>query len=401
MTAQTVRKPASEIPPELELVLCCARAKQDATLQERMRNLADQEADWARVLAMAERHRLLPLLFEHLSALDAWQTNREFRDKLTEDVRASGRNSLHLLAEMLRLEAIFQAERLPVIPYKGPVLAWLAYGSISRRMFGDLDFAVPQQHIPRLTALLEAAGYQPQFDPNEVHAGQEDHAPGQYPFVLQGRAVLTEVHTERTLRYFPRPLDFEGMFSRLIPVEIARQKVRTFSAEDTLVMLCVHGAKHFWERLLWVADVAALIRSLPVDWPLAMNLAEELRSARVFLLGLYLAGEWLGAPVPQNLLERARKDRKIPSLAARISERWIEGSGGEEGVVARAAFRIQSRDGIGQGILHTLHLATSPTETDRRSVQLPGSLALLYAFARPWRLLREYGLGLRDRPKKI
>lgn len=401
MTARIVRKPTVEMPAELEMVLCCARARQDASQQARIRTLIDQQMDWAEVLTAAERHKLLPLLFERLSAIDAWPANHEFRENLTEVVRAIGKNSLHLLAEMLHLQAIFQTEQLPMIPYKGPALAWLAYGSITSRMFGDLDFAVPQQHIPRVMVLLEAAGYQPQFDRSEAHGGQETHAPGQYSFVSEERGVLTELHTERTLRYFPRPLDFDEMFSRLISVEIAGRKLRTFSAEDTLVMLCVHGAKHFWERLLWIVDVAELIRSLPVDWPRAMNLAEQLRSGRVFLLGLYLADEWLGAPVPQDLLERARKDGKIASLAARVSERWVDGSGGEDGVVARAAFRIQSRDGYGQGILHMLRLATSPTETDRRSVRLPRSLAPLYALARPLRLLREYGLGLRDRPKKI
>jgi len=36
------------------------------------------------------------------------------------------------------------------------------------------------------------------------------------------------------------------MSRRFITVEISGRKMRTFSVEDTLVMLCVHGAKHFW-----------------------------------------------------------------------------------------------------------------------------------------------------------
>jgi len=40
-----------------------------------------------------------------------------------------------------------------------------------------------------------------------------------------------------------------------------------------------------------------------------------------------------------------------------------------------------------------------PTERDRQTTRLPRFLAPLYMLARPWRLLREYGLGFQRRPK--
>ena len=35
--------------------------------------------------------------------------------------------------------------------------------------------------------------------------------------------------------------------------------VPALSLEDELVLICVHGAKHFWERLMWTADIAAMV----------------------------------------------------------------------------------------------------------------------------------------------
>src|ERR1700674_3156468 len=67
------------------------------------------------------------------------------------------------------------------------------------------------------------------------------------------------------------------------------------------------------------------------------------------------------------------------------------------GVLHRAAFRFRLRDGIGQGLRHTLRLAMSPTESDRQIVRLPCWLTPLYVLVRPWRLLREYGSGLKRR----
>lgn len=64
-------------------------------------------------------------------------------------------------------------------------------------------------------------------------------------------------------------------------------------------MLSVHGAKHFWERLNWLLDVAELTAGQPVDWHLTIRIAAKLKSTRLLLLGLYLAHELMDAPLPQ------------------------------------------------------------------------------------------------------
>jgi hypothetical protein len=46
-----------------------------------------------------------------------------------------------------------------------------------------------------------------------------------------------------------------------------------------------------------------------------------------------------------------------------------------------------------------VRLTMSPTERDRQSTHLPPSLASLYMLVRPFRLLQEYGLGIRRRLK--
>jgi hypothetical protein len=221
--------------------------------------------------------------------------------------------------------------------------------------------------------------------------------PGQYAFSREATRTQVELHTERTLRYFPVPLNFEKMSRRLIAVELCGRTLRTFSIEDTLVMLCVHGAKHFWERLLWILDVAQLIIVQEVDWALLARIAAKLESTRVLLLGLYLAHDLFDAPLPGQLLEEIGRDPTVQDLAEKVYERYADISDPGAGVLPRAVFRIRLRDGIGQGLRHTWHLAMSPTESDRQKVRLPRWLTLLYMLVRPWRLLREYGSGLKRR----
>ena len=385
--------------PELELVLRCARTQVDPATTDRVRVLLRTDLNWPEVVEYAIRHRVTTMLYEGLAVMAADLISPSRQQLLRDKVQVSAKNSLILLREMLRLYQLFEAAQIPVIPYKGPVLASLAYRSFARREYSDLDFALPQQYIPQATAVLLAAGFSAGFDLREAHAGQHGFAPGQYSFTLDKQCIPVELHTERTLRYFPVPLDFQDLNRRMICVEIAGHSLRTFSVEDTLVMLCVHGAKHFWDRLAWIVDVAELITVQPVDWALSMQIAAEAKSTRVLLLGLYLAHDLLGASLPQPVLERARRDSAVRWLAGKVGSQFERNADTSPGVVPRAVFRLRSRDAIGQGMRHTLRLAMSPTESDRQMMSLPRALAPLYVLMRPLRLLREYGLGFRQRLK--
>jgi precorrin-6B methylase 2 len=381
--------------PEPELILRCARLRRDAANTDRILELSRSGLNWSEVVAATLQHNLAPVVYERLAAAEGVPLPAEHRNMLREAVRDSSRWSLILLQEMFRLHERFESEEIPALPYKGPVLAWLAYGDFTRRACTDLDFVVPQQYIPQAASLLERAGYTAACDPRELHAGEQAHAPGEYAFLRGVNFIRVELHTERTLRYFPVALDFGKMGRRILAVQFAGRTVRTFSVEDTLVMLCVHGAKHFWDRLGWILDIAGMVSSQPVDWPAALRIAADLKSTRVFLLGLFLAHELLDMPLPESVVEQASQDANIRWLAARVCDPMAGRAKPSAGVFRRTTFRLRSRDGLAHGLLHMARLALSPTESDRGAVGLPARFSFLYFLVRPWRLLRQYGLGLR------
>jgi hypothetical protein len=391
------RKSPGAARPELEMNLSCGRALIDPAAKQRVRSLIQSGLNWPVAVAFAERHRLSPIVYETVACTSQDLISPEQLHVLRVATAPSTAAGMALLREMLHLHRLFEAAQILVIPYKGPLLAWLAYGSFIRREYSDLDFAVEQKYIPDTLAVLKSAGYHPQFDPREAHAGQDGSAPGQYSFLSHPQKILVEFHTERTLRYFPVPIDFQELTSRLMTVEIGGQRLRTFSIEDTLVMLCVHGAKHFWERLGWVLDIAKLMTAQKVDWTLVQQIAAKMETTRVLLLGLYLAHDIFDAPLPGQLLEEIRRDLTVPELAEKVYEQYAGISDPGAGVLPRAMFRFRLRDGFAQGLRHTLRLAMSPTESDRQTVRLPRWLTPLYMLVRPWRLLREYGSGLKRR----
>ena len=117
-----------------------------------------------------------------------------------------------LAGEMIELVDLFEHEGVSAIPYKGPALASLIYGNFALRPSEDLDFVLRQRDIPQAFEVLRSAGYKAELDPKIARDAQclERGNIGQYCFYSRS-GQLVELHTEKTLRYFPVPLDWEGL----------------------------------------------------------------------------------------------------------------------------------------------------------------------------------------------
>ena len=200
----------------------------------------------------------------------------EIRQMLLEHHREQVFSTLRMTAELFRLLELFTAKEIPALIVKGPALAMQAYGDPTMRSYGDLDFLVRQRDIRRATESLLAAGYEAAVPLSAIDAGK---IPGQYFFFKTDTKLVVELHNDFTLRYFPRPLPIEEFFARQIRVCIDGHEAPALSVEDELVLICIHGAKHLWERLMWIADVAALVsRQTGIDWGRATASARAVRA---------------------------------------------------------------------------------------------------------------------------
>ncbi len=172
-----------------------------------------------------------------------------------------------------------------------------------------------------------------------------------------------------------------GAMCRCVPV---------LSLEDELVLICVHGAKHFWERLMWIADVAALISRQPMDWDRVLAVANEVGAQRMLRLGLRLAADLLGAELPAHLAATVQSDRAAAKLAAQIESRLAHRELHEIGIFQRAAFRVRMRGGFLPGLAYLLRLSLTPTEEDWTSGNEGDRRPLVDAISRPIRLARKH-----------
>jgi hypothetical protein len=368
------------------VLLACAVPRPDI---RRLNELLRPPPDWSVLLALAEEHGVLSLLAARLRECGDDIVPAEIRQKLQERHRAQLFFTLSLSAELFRLLERFAAAGIETLLVKGPVLSAQAYGDPGLRQYIDLDLLVRQDDILRATELMMGAGYEPDVPLSAIQAGK---IPGEYLFTRPNTKLLVELHTEHTFRYFPRPLPLDRFFERQIRVPLDAHEVPALSVEDELVLICIHGAKHFWERLMWIADVAALAsRQTCIDWDRAMAAAREVGAARMLCVGLRLAADLLNTPLPEKVAAEVRADAAAGQLAVQIAG-WLPAAGyAPPTLFKRARFRMRMRGGLFAGAAYLLRLSLSPTEEDWVEGAEDQRPWILDALQRPFRLLRKYG----------
>jgi hypothetical protein len=350
-----------------------------------------ESADWSRALILAEEHGVLGHLAKRLCELNENLVPSEIRRKLLERHRAQVFSTLRMTAELFHLLDLFAARDIPALVVKGPVLAMQAYGDPTMRSYGDLDLLVRQADIRRATELLQATGYQAAVPLSAIDAGK---IPGQYLFSKSDADLLVELHNDFTLRYFPRRLTLDKLFARLTLVRVDGHEAPALAVQDHLVYICVHGATHFWGRLSWIADVAALVtRQKSLDWKNVMDTAKEVGAERMLHTGLRLASDLLQARLPDKVLKIVQNDTGAGKLVA-CAQKWLNpDSKTSPTLFERAAFRLRMPGRIVAAPAYLLRLSFSPTEEDWMVDGEMKHKRLLGALRRPFRLARKYSRG--------
>ena len=379
---------ADTLPPPRQLLLACASPAPD---RARIAVILPAITAWEAVAREAEEHGLVPLVYEGVrgvagvpaAALSLLRTRYE----------ENGRVVVLLTGELRRLLDAFVAAAMPVIPYKGPTLALLAYGSLARRQFRDLDLLVHPQDLGKAIATLAACGYRPlrDFSPAQWHLYRRSQC--ELTFV-GANGVTVELHWALFPRYYAFSPDLAALWSRLQPVSVGGRAVPTIAPGDLLLFLCAHGAKHDWCRLEWIANLAALIARTPnLDWAAIEGEARRCGGLRLLHLGVLLAGAWLAAPVPAWLLMQARSDRGAWALAAQVRQTFSAPETAEtpDDEQQWHPLHLRVRERRRDRLRYALLWAVAPTIVDFAVVRLPLPLWPLYYLIRPLRLLGRLG----------
>jgi hypothetical protein len=365
-SAALIRSRATEtLPPEHDLLLVCARMNLAEGARARLQRLVGLELDWGRVVRLAVRHGVAPLVYHHLSQTDV--SSCADLAVLRQRFFTNASNSVMLARELDEVLTRFDEAGIAAIPYKGPVLAAFLYGNLALRESIDLDVLVKPDDVFTAKEMLRQQGYEPE---NRLTAVQERallRARTSYFMrfdrALSAGAIAFELHWRIPAAF---PVDERGIWQRLQSARLLDRSWPHFAPEDMLPILCMHGFKHAWNTLKWICDVAELIdRSPELDWDFVV--AQSRRgTSRVLLLGCALAQALLSAQLPARIGALIAADAVVPSLAGVLCRRLFDRPLPRVGVINNLRIRERPLDKIRYGF-DVMARLTIPTAAEKAS----------------------------------
>ena len=378
--------------PEYEMLLACARSRMDERHALIIQKLSRSALDWDALLALGKRHSVFPLLYRQLAATARHDVPPESLHRLKTLYQGNAARNLFLKGELDRVVRTLAEDGVTAIPYKGPMLAIAGYGDLSLRRFVDLDVIVRKGDVERAISTLTNLGYraEPAVSPSQqafLIRTQHDLA-----FKRDEGRLIVELHWEVAPELFAEGLAAENLWARATAgspgarSEMPAQAL-ALAPEDTLLSLCVHGARHLWERLAWVCDIAEWLASHPgLRWPELLAQAERTGQQRMLFVGLRLAADLLDASLPEPAAAAVGADRAVTRLAAQASEVIFRQPPRPPGMISTLRFNLLARRTWAGRWNYLRHLLT-PTDADVRAFRVPRALQFAYYMTRPFRLL--------------
>lgn len=350
-----------------ELLFCCARTTVDEETANRIQLLIDQGVSWNYLIRNAVYHRVASLLY--LNTRQFFFSNsvqKKYLYKLQSIYKSITKRNLFLVLKMVKIINLLETKQIPIIPYKGPVLAFQAYKNIALRCFVDLDIRVHSDNYVETRNILFEHGYRLMSDFGwECSLIDDEHE------------VSIDLHQE----FFPEILntcpDFQSLYQRLEVLPILSGEIKTLCPEDMLLILCIQLIKDGLEsnplRLIKVCDIAELLRAHPdLNWEQIFNEARKLGCQQMLVVSLSVVHELLGVSLP---------DVSFPELPLKLVT-----SPDLHDLTACIRYKIIHKIGY-----RRFNCTLVPNERDRAFLSLPKSFDFLYYVIRPIRLIRNYG----------
>lgn len=303
-------------PPEISLVIACCRwpatADGDAEVAAAARG-----ADWELVLKQAGKHRVEPLVHQALRRAGIGIPHT-IEAELAKRSSAIALHNLAQAAEAARLhKALAGIDHLFA---KGTTLGLLAYGGHELKSSCDIDLLVPPGRMEEAAGILAGLGYGRNFPdpaiPDELVRRWLGHAKAML-FVHPVSGIGVDIH--QALTDNERLLRGVGLGSPRQSVPIGGgMSLPTLAREELYAYLTVHGTRHGWSRLKWLADFSAFAGGDPAELERLHRAATALGAGRCSAVGLSLADHLLGKKLPPSLRAEFDADhavRRIERLA--------------------------------------------------------------------------------------
>lgn len=334
-------------------------------------------------------HGVLPLLSWHLNLYCPESVPVLTREALQTYFRENARHGVNAEEWLARILSQLDDAGIQALPVRGPSVAAILYHHVALRQLTDIALLVRERDFRRATELFYNEGCSPSFAyPGAVTAKERTSIKSSRGCVLGARdmRIPVELRYEIMPATFRMPFDIERLFA---PPLSPRAVATAPSPENLLLILCLEGARQLWKELATLCDVAELIRRHPrLDWNAIRRLARAEECESVLFLGLLLAEQRLGVPLPASIASDARANHGARKLALIIDARPFTSSRRPPRLAERLRFQLPLRRRFRDKFELALGVM-APGPDDVPPIPTPASFDFIFYLVRPFRFCVE------------
>jgi len=381
-------KTENQISLELMLLLLCLEDNLYGSKKDEIIKICSEAIDWDKFQKLAVRHKVIQLIYVTLNKKYRAYVPDNSHDEIKKVFLLNCAHNLYFTAVFHKIIDYFNENNMTCVPLKGPVISEQLYGDISLRVFSDLDILVPEENAFQAFNLLITKGFTPELNLNkkqfEAYMNSEDHM----ILTLGKKKLIVELHWELSDRYLSKPFTFEQIKHQLCEYNFNGKKILTFSREDLLVYLCLHGSKHIWENFELIFLIATLLKS-DLDWEKILLLARTTRCYKKLLLGASLCSRFFNCALPdkiRSLIADSPEIKKLDQYVTLLLLAPIENHLWDISKSKFTRYQFASLDRFQDKIRYFFFMVLFPTNNDWTAAAIPGKYSFLYYFTRPVRL---------------
>jgi len=281
---------------------------------------------WSQMMVMVKQHRLGPLLHWQLAHhRTSLRLPEAVRKVLAQSYEHSALRNLQVQLEMVLTDRLLKAAGITSVALKGACLAWQVYPHPALRPLRDLDVLVPIEDGLRAYEVLLNSGmtrihkYGYEGYP-EAAIDVKQHLP---PLLSASGKLMVELHT----RIFHISEEHCGhadlsddpdFWARASYAQFAGQLLSFESPTDLLLHLIVHAVydHEFTNGPLVLSDLAFLLQTHRIDWPVLWAMAERFGYVPGFCAAIHLTERYWGElPVDWSGHEHRLSDVEMEHMA--------------------------------------------------------------------------------------
>lgn len=232
--------------------------------------------------------------------------------RLKDEYRWSLARNMLLFDELGRVLKAFSEANIDVIVLKGAALAQTVYPDIALRPMGDVDLLVQEESLKEAEEELSKLGYK--FTP--YHHSTDFCR--EYYLQKENLEQKLELHWGFTscCLHIGEGINIRDFWEDAKSKKIANINLLQLGLENLILYLCWHCTKHRFIRLLWLCDIAQIMKnsSNSINWHSLIKRAIDWKSIKPLYYTLYLCMQVLGNKIPEDIyiqLKPSEVERKL------------------------------------------------------------------------------------------